>query len=66
MFMGMQMINKYPYGSLELISGPEESIEAMEMCVSDARKLMLAKLLMTKDSKTEAILMGKRQQLSKV
>ena len=38
----------------------------MEMCVSDVRKWMLANRLMINDSKTEVMLVGTRQQLSKV
>ena len=36
------------------------------MCVSDVRKWMLANRLMINDSKTEVMLVGTRQQLSKV
>ena len=43
-----------------------ESIKAMEMCVSDVRQWMLANRLTINDSKTEVMLVGTRQQLSKV
>ena len=43
-----------------------ESVKAMEMCVSDVRQWMLANRLMINDSKTEVMLVGTRQQLSKV
>ena len=43
-----------------------ESTKAMEMCVSDVRKWMLANRLMINDSKTKVMLVGTRQQLSKV
>ncbi len=43
-----------------------ESIKAMETGVSDVRKWMLAIHLMINDSKTEVMLVGSRQQLSKV
>ena len=43
-----------------------ESIKAMEMCVSDVGKWMLANCLMINDSKTEVMLVGIRQQLCKV
>ena len=43
-----------------------ESIKAMEMGVSDVRRLMLANRLMINDSKTEEMLVGTRQQLSQV
>ena len=38
----------------------------MEVCVSDVRKWMLVNRLMINDSKTEVMLIGTRQQLSKV
>ena len=44
----------------------KESIKAMEMCVSDVRKWMLVNRLMINDSKTEVMLIGTIQQLSKV
>ena len=63
MFMAMQMITIW--FKPEPVS-ERESIKAMEMCVSDARKWMLANRLMINDSKTEVMLVGTRQQLSKV
>ncbi len=44
----------------------EESVRAMDMCVSDVRKWMLVNRLMINDSKKEVMLVGTRQQLSKV
>ncbi len=43
-----------------------ESTKAMEMCVPDVRIRVLANHLTTNDSKTEVVLIGTRQQLSKV
>ena len=59
------MITNHTYGSNQSLF-PRESIKAMKLCVSDVRKWMLANRLMINDSKTEVMLVGKRQQLSKV
>ena len=54
------------YGSPDMATNQTDAVIAMERCISDIRSWMLTDKLKLNDDKTEFMLIGTKQQLSKV